>query len=248
MVKFAVKSDKGMVREINEDSYNVIAGYPGVPVSFIIADGMGGHNSGEVASKMAVDYVSNCILKMSGTIKEEDDIPGLVTDLIENANREVYEHSLLHAENAGMGTTLTIALIHNKKLFIGHVGDSRAYLMRDGEIKRITTDHTFVDELVRQGSLTDEEAASHPKKNLLTRAVGCMGSTEVDTYLLNVKSNDIFMLCSDGLTNMLADGEIREIVEGYDDLELACNELVFRANKNGGEDNITVILFKNEDK
>jgi protein phosphatase len=248
VVKFAVKSDRGRIREINEDSYNILAGYSGVPVSFIIADGMGGHNSGEVASKMAVDFISNSILEWPEGITDADDIFGLMGKIVEKANKKVYRESLENDSNSGMGTTLTVAIIHNKKLYVAHIGDSRLYIIREGFIKRLTIDHTYVDELLRNGSLTTEEASVHPKKNLLTRALGCSENVEVDLFECSIKNNDIFMLCTDGLTNMLDEEEIKEIIEKTDELDIACNELVSRANEKGGEDNITVLLFKSEER
>ena len=245
-VKFGVKSDRGMIREINEDSYNIIAGYPGVPVSFIIADGMGGHNSGEIASKAAVDFVSNYILQFPGTLSNEENIADSLAETMSKANARVYALSKEEKANSGMGTTLIVAIICNKKLFVGHIGDSRVYLIRNGKIKRITSDHSYIEELVRSGSLTRKEAEKHPKKNLITRALGCSDEIEIDTYTCEIKTNDIFMLCTDGLTNMLGEEEIMQVLEKTDDPGAACDELVAGANRNGGEDNITVIAFRND--
>lgn len=248
MVKHAARSDRGMLRELNEDSFNVLDGSSREPVSFIIADGMGGHNSGEVASKMAVDLITSDLLQASGYIdKDRPDITDKLKDIVTSTNEKIYEASLREESNMGMGTTLTMAVVHKDKLFIGHIGDSRLYIIRNGAMKQLTTDHTFVDELVRSGSLTNEEAATHPKKNLLTRALGCSGSLEVDVFECSIKNNDVFLMCTDGLTNSLTEDEIMETVVAGEDLQTACDKLISKANDNGGEDNITVILFKRED-
>ncbi len=244
-MRFGVKSDKGMVRETNEDSYNVIAGYSGIPVTFVIADGMGGHNSGEIASKMAVDSVSNSILKMKERFENQEDVSGILRAVIHEANTNVYAASNEHNENHGMGTTLIVAIVCQRTLYIGHVGDSRVYLVRNNSISQITTDHSFIEELVRNGTLTREEAENHPKKNIITRALGCSENIEVDTYSTDIKEDDIFVLCTDGLSNMLSNNEILNIVMNIDDPELASSQLLDVANTKGGEDNITVVVFKN---
>ncbi len=234
-----------MVREINEDSCNIIAGYPGVPVSFIIADGMGGHNSGEIASTLAVDYVTQHILQNPKAFDDEEAIPSAIQEIMEKANVFVYEKSKEHESDFGMGTTLILTVTYLKKLFIGHIGDSRVYVVRSGNIERITTDHSYIEELIKIGSITREEAENHPKKNIITRALGCMEEVQADIYVSDIREGDIFVLCTDGLTNMLPESYIKEIVENTEDPEAACTELVNKANGNGGEDNITVIVMKN---
>jgi len=243
-MRFSVKSDTGNVREKNEDSYNIIAGYTGVPVAFIIADGMGGHNSGEVASKMAVDLISAYILQFPEMFVKELDILTSINEIMEKANNEIFLKSQENEDNYGMGTTLTLAVVYDKSLFLGHVGDSRAYLIRDEIINKITIDHSYVEELIKLGTLTREEAENHPKKNIITRALGCTEKVEIDTYSFEIKENDTFILCTDGLTNMLNEEEIKNIVIENDDPETACRKLVESANNRGGDDNITVIVFK----
>ncbi|MCX7842939.1 MAG: Stp1/IreP family PP2C-type Ser/Thr phosphatase [Clostridia bacterium] len=244
-MRFGVKSDKGIVREVNEDSYNVLAGYSNVPVSFIIADGMGGHNSGEIASQTAVNYISNYIMENPSDFCEEGRISQAILQAVRNTNSRVYELSLANQENSGMGTTFILAVVCNKRLYIGHVGDSRVYLLRDGIIEQITTDHSYIEELVRTGSISREEAQNHPKKNLITRALGCGIDVEVDLYTCNIKENDIYLLCTDGLTNLVDENDIKQILESQDDPEEACGKLVELANSRGGDDNVTVIVFKN---
>ncbi len=245
MLRFGVRSDRGKIREINEDSCNIIAGYPGVPVSFIVADGMGGHNSGEIASKAAVDFASNYILNFPDTLTDEERIPATIKEIMTKANTEVFNLSKVDKSNFGMGTTLIVAVICNKKLFIGHIGDSRVYIVREDMMERITTDHSYIEELLRNGSLKKEEAENHPKKNIITRALGCTGDIQVDIYNCNIKDNDVFLICTDGLTNMLSEEEIKKMIEAIDDPGLLCEKLVEAANEKGGEDNITVIVFKN---
>ncbi|HEX9060117.1 MAG TPA: Stp1/IreP family PP2C-type Ser/Thr phosphatase [Clostridia bacterium] len=245
-MKFGVKSDRGIIRELNEDSYNLITGYPNVPVCFIIADGMGGHNSGEVASRTAVDSISNSILQQGEALSDESKIQETIENIIYKANSEIYELSKQQVQNSGMGTTLILSVIVNKKLYIGHLGDSRVYVVRDGMMERITTDHSYIEELIKNGSISRQEALNHPQKNLITRALGCFEQIEVDTFSCNVKDNDIFLMCTDGLTNMVDEETIKDILERYDDPEKACEELVREANARGGEDNITVIVFKEE--
>lgn len=245
-MKFAVKSDKGLVRNINEDSYNIIAGHTGIPAAFIIADGMGGHNSGEIASRMAVDLVSNHIMQFPEKISSEENISEAIEDMVQKANVSIHEMSREQGANFGMGTTFIVAVICGKKLFIGHVGDSRVYLARNGGIARITTDHSFIEELIKNGSLKREEAGNHPRKNMLTRALGCFEEILIDTYSCDVLENDTFILCTDGLTNMLGENEINDIVQKAGEPDDICNKLVSRANEYGGEDNITVIALKND--
>jgi protein phosphatase len=244
LVRFGVRCDKGKIREINEDSYNILASLPGIPVTFIIADGMGGHNSGEIASKAAVESISKNISENPDIFKEGEDIEKAIKTVIEKANVDVYKKSLENETYSGMGTTLIAAVAVNRRLYIGHVGDSRVYLIRDNKMEKLTIDHSYIEELVRNGTLTKEEAEKHPNKNLITRALGCGEVLEVDTYTYDIQENDVVLMCTDGLTNMLNEEKILEIVNNYDDLDLACEKLVGDSNEMGGEDNITVIIFK----
>lgn len=241
-MRFGVKTDKGMIREINEDSYNIISGYPGIPVTFVVADGMGGHNSGEIASSMAVDFISKHILQFPELLTK-DDISDSIKEIVGLANLNVYNKSLENEENYGMGTTLVIAVTLNKKLFIGHIGDSRAYLFRKGELCKVTTDHSYIEELIKSGSLTRQEAQNHPKKNLITRALGCSDNVETDVYIIDIMEEDKFLLCTDGLTNMLSEEEIISILKASDNPDEVCKKLIDTANEKGGEDNITAVVF-----
>lgn len=243
-MRFAAISDKGIVRDVNEDSYRIITGQDGVPDTFIIADGMGGHSSGDVASNMAVEFAKDYILNNPEVFSSEESVLDGIRVLIEEANRAIYEKASLSKETLGMGTTFILTIVLNDNLYIGHVGDSRLYLIRDNTIKKLTTDHSYIEELIMNGSITREEAENHPKKNIITRALGCNESILVDTLVSPINKDDIFVLCTDGLTNMLSEYKIMEIILQNDDLFHSCRELVRLANEKGGDDNITVIIMK----
>lgn len=244
-MRYAVESDKGKLRNINEDSYNIIAGYPGIPVVFIIADGMGGHNSGEVASKAAVDFTNDFILKNPDFFDDDKDISESIKKIIIEANKEVLNKAKEKKKFSGMGTTIIIAVIKNNKVYFGHVGDSRVYLIRNNNLNQITTDHSYIEELVLTGSLTREEAQNHPGKNLITRALGTNEDIEVDTYICKLQETDTYIICTDGFYNMIEGNEIIETLENIEEPEEICKEFVNKANEKGGEDNITVLVFKN---
>jgi serine/threonine protein phosphatase PrpC len=168
-----------------------------------------------------------------------------VLELIQEANRRVYEHQGSNSDTSGMGTTMTVALVGDDVVTIGHVGDSRAYLVRDGAVDQLTEDHSLVAELIRSGKLSPEEAESHPQRSVITRALGSDPDVDVDTFTVEAQPGDVFLLCSDGLTSMVGDDTILEAVEGHrGDLDGAASELVQRANRAGGEDNITVVCFE----
>lgn len=246
-MKYGVKSHKGMIRELNEDSYNVIFGTSKtINAAFIVADGMGGYSAGEVASKMAVDYISQCIESIESILEnlDKEDLPQFVERIIEDANNIIYEKSSEPGQYCGMGTTLVIAIFLDTEIIIGHVGDSRAYMVRNGNIKQLTTDHSYVEELIKNGSLTRGEAENHPQKHVITRALGCFEKVEADVCSYDIFGDDVFILCTDGLTNMISDDKIKKIVEEQEDPQAACTELVEIANKNGGNDNITVVVVR----
>ena len=222
-------TDTGRKRRHNEDVYVVD------PPIFAIADGMGGANAGEVAAALAADA-----LRGEGGSGEES----LVT-LIQEANRRVYERAAEDAAKSGMGTTMTVALLEDGQVRIGHVGDSRAYLIRDGELSQLTDDHSLVGELVRSGKLTPEDAETHPQRSVITRVLGTDPEVDVDTITIETRSGDVFLLCSDGLYSMVGNDRILELVErNRRDLDAAAKALVTAANKGGGDDNITVVAFE----
>lgn len=242
-MKYGMKSHKGMIREINEDFCDAITGSSLMKAAYIIADGMGGHSAGEIASKMAVEYISNKI-KENEKDFSEDNIGEFLNNVIKEANDAIYEKSKTPGPYLGMGTTLIVAIFLSGNIYIGHVGDSRVYMIRNREIEQLTTDHSYVEELVKNGSLSRTEAEKHPQKNIITRAIGCFESVEADICTYEVHKDDIFILCTDGLTNMLTDDRILEIVSNNEDPQSTCDELIKQANINGGEDNITVIIIQ----
>ena len=232
------KTDIGKERKINEDFFYISDMKDEIQLA-ILADGMGGYNAGEVASKTATQAVKEYIQKHFS----KDDIEETIRQAIEYANRVVYDKAKKQKELDGMGTTLDVCLIYNNKVYIGHIGDSRIYRIRKNIIRRITTDHSYVEKLVKDGTITREEAFYHPKKNMLMKALGCNESIEPDILVKEFLENDIMLMCSDGLTNMLTEEAIYDIVQ--EQPETACENLVKRANENGGYDNISVILIKN---
>ena len=244
-MKYSAKTDKGSVREINEDYYNIITGYSGIPAVFIIADGMGGHNAGEIASMTSIEHISNAILESPELLSKSTDMAVTIKSLIAKANEVVYEKSLELTENHGMGTTLIMAVITGNTMYIGHVGDSRLYIVKNDKMNCITTDHSYIEELIKNGTLTREEAQKHPKRNIITRALGCSLDLEVDTYICKLEENDYIIMCTDGLTTMMDEKEIKDTVI-RNTPAIACEELVAGAIRNGGDDNITVIVIKNE--
>lgn len=232
-------SDIGLVRATNEDSYLCELSH-----LFVVADGMGGHAAGEIASKLAVTTISRYIQEHDEKIKYEE----LLKQAIVQSNTAVYQLSLSKEEFAGMGTTVTAAYVEGNTLYWGHVGDSRIYLLRNGELSQITNDHSLVWELVQSGNITKEEAKSHPKRNMLTRAVGTSCLIKIDTGAMALEAEDIILLCTDGLTNMVSEQEMYSILTNQeDDLEGIVNQLVVNAKNAGGADNITAILLKNGD-
>ncbi len=228
-----VRTDAGRQRAGNEDS-----SYASAPV-FVLADGMGGAQSGEVASQIAVDAFAQG-LPETGTAEER------LSVVVQRANREIHERSQKELENAGMGTTITAALLGGDSVAIAHVGDSRAYLLRDGELSRLTEDHSLVEELVRGGKLTEDEAFEHPQRSVITRAVGIEPIVEIDTWTYPLRPGDVVLLCSDGLTDMLPEPEVQRLLLAAEDLGRAADDLVGAANAAGGRDNITVVLFRVE--
>jgi PPM family protein phosphatase len=225
-----VITDTGRKRRRNEDAYVC------EPPLFAIADGMGGAQAGEVASRLAA-----AALRESGVDGGGED---RILDLIQEANRRVYDRSSTDPNTSGMGTTITVALVDDDRVAFGHVGDSRAYLIRDDRIEQLTEDHSLVNELVKSGKLSAEEAEMHPQRSVITRALGTDPDVDVDTFSVPVQTGDVFLLCSDGLTDMVAQTDILGVVmRNRDDIQGALRALVREANRSGGEDNITVVAF-----
>jgi serine/threonine protein phosphatase PrpC len=227
----AARTDPGRRRLRNEDAYVCD------PPLFAVADGMGGAQAGELASSLAAAALRG--QGVGGATAER------IVALIQEANRRVFERAIADASASGMGTTITVALVEGDRVVFGHVGDSRAYLIRHGQLHQVTDDHSLVAELVRSGRLSPEEAESHPQRSVITRVLGTDPEVDVDTIAIDGRPGDLFLLCSDGLSSMVDERTILDITEGRrQDLERAAEELVAAANRGGGEDNITAILFE----
>ena len=231
IIEKASLTDVGRARQSNEDSF-----FERSPL-FAVADGMGGARAGEVASAMAVEELAG--LDDSGSRAEER-----LREVARGANRRIYEMAQGDSEHAGMGTTFTAVLVSGREVAVGHVGDSRLYRLRDGTFERLTDDHSLVEELVRQGKLTPEEAEVHPQRSIITRALGPEGDVEVDTFTHTAKDGDVYLLCSDGLSGMVSDQAMAETIGGASSLDDAARALIDAANANGGKDNITAVLFR----
>jgi PPM family protein phosphatase len=227
-------TDTGLQRRANEDSLLVRS-----PL-FVVADGMGGAQAGEVASSVAVDTFR------AGLQDGEDPERSLVAQ-VEQANSRINELSHSNAEHAGMGTTITAVYVGEQDVAIAHVGDSRAYCMRDGELLRLTDDHSLVDELIRQGKLTPEEAEEHPQRSVITRALGPEATVEVDVRSFRGRPGDVYLLCSDGLTTMVGEAELLRLLAANERLADVGEALIAAANGAGGKDNITVVLLRLEE-
>jgi protein phosphatase len=227
-------TDTGLQRRANEDSLLVRS-----PL-FVVADGMGGAQAGEVASRVAVET-------FNGGLRDGADPEGSLASQVREANARINELSHRRAEHAGMGTTITAVYVGERDVAIAHVGDSRAYCLRDGELLRLTDDHSLVDELIRQGRLTPEEAEEHPQRSVITRALGPEATVEVDVSSMRGRPGDVYLLCSDGLTTMLGEEQLRVLLAAHERLDEAGEALIAAANAAGGRDNITVVLLRLED-
>ncbi len=227
-------TDTGRQRRANEDSHLARA-----PL-FVVADGMGGAQAGEVASRIAIE-------SFEGGVQDASAPESALAELTQRANAHIHELSHSHAEQAGMGTTLTAVYVGEREISIAHVGDSRAYRLRDGVLERLTEDHSLVDELLRQGRLTPEEALEHPQRSVITRALGPEGVVEVDTRSYPARDGDVYLLCSDGLTTMLAEDRLAAVLLAHATLHDAGEALIAAANEAGGRDNITVVLLRVEE-
>lgn len=233
-------SDKGIVRTQNQDSIYI-------PINdaikvYIIADGMGGANAGDVASIKAIEYVRKYIEEK---YVEGIDIKDMLYNAIIDANEKVYNMSIKDKNYEGMGTTIIVVMIVNNKMYIAHIGDSRLYRIRNGLIRKITKDHSYVQKLLDDKTITKKEARVHPKRNMLLKALGCEPNVEPDIIMKKFEKDDYVLLCTDGLTNLVRDKEILLIVTQLKKCKDICEKLVDLANQRGGYDNISIILLHN---
>ncbi len=239
MLKTFSITDIGKKRKLNQDyAYTCESPVGILPNLFIVADGMGGHNAGDIASRCAVET----IIQEAENSKETNPV-AVLRNAIEVANTRLRQMALQDDSLYGMGTTVVIATCEGKKLLVANVGDSRLYIV-DREIHQITRDHSLVEEMVRLGGIDRQTARNHPDKNIITRAIGATEKVEVDFFWVDLQDSQLILMCSDGLTNMLEDEEIRMILHGQRDIVEKAEELVRAANNNGGQDNISVILIQ----
>lgn len=233
-LRWGTATDPGQVRPANED--HVFA----APSLFVVADGMGGHQAGEVASELAVQRLESRLTEDTPTIQD-------LVSAIGDVNRDIYAAALTNAEQQGMGTTITSLAVmadpHDGEVFaLANVGDSRTYLLRHGRLRQLTVDHSYVQELVSEGHISRDEARHHPRRNIVTRALGIESAVQVDSWIVPIIRGDRFVLCSDGLTDEVTDDEIARVLGSFDDPQAAADELVRLANENGGHDNISVVV------
>ncbi|MGL4606850.1 MAG: Stp1/IreP family PP2C-type Ser/Thr phosphatase [Eubacteriaceae bacterium] len=238
-MKCAYGSNVGALRKVNQDAYlaATIKNVDRISYVFAVADGLGGHRSGEIASKTAVDFIKNNLSR----IRNYHDPEEMMT-FVKDINHELKKIGDDEPARLGMATTLSMCIVDGEDLFICHVGDSRVYLISNDKVERLTKDHSLVQILVDEGKITQEEAEIHPQKNVITRALGTDNSVKVDFYHYQVASDGVYLICSDGLYNLVADKEMQEIVNNHS-LEKSAKMLIDLANNNGGNDNITVVLF-----
>ena len=236
---FAARTDVGMIRSGNEDAYFAHATRErGI---FIVADGMGGHAAGEVASEMTVQIVSR---ELSDLVPADNAAMEHLSESIRRANRAVYDRTIAEADKQGMGTTASVLVVAQGRFMIGQVGDSRIYLLRDGALKQITKDHSYVQEQVDAGLLTPEQARYHPYSNVITRCVGAGESVEPDAYSGDLRPGDVFLVASDGLTGMVDDRRIQQLLLSRASAGRLVDALIAEANYRGGLDNITAIVIQ----
>ena len=243
-MKIYADTDVGRVRNANQDAFYISEENDNYKLC-ILADGMGGYTGGEVASRLAcisaAEYIKQNFQNEKQYTKEE--LQELIKEAMQYSNRVVYEKSQEEQELEQMGTTVEICLIYSNRAYIGHIGDSRIYRIRQGIMRKITLDHSYVQKLVKDGTITKEEAINHPKKNMLMKALGCEEFIEPDVMVKGFNPGDIILICSDGLTNMIAEAEIHNIIN--QDRENAVTKLIAKANELGGYDNITAIIITN---
>lgn len=240
MLKTFSVTNIGKRRKINQDFVYTSEQAIGIlPNLFIVADGMGGHNAGDYASKLAVETIVEEASKLADLAPEE-----ILQSAIQSANRKLRMCAEINRDLVGMGTTIVAATLIDETLLVANVGDSRLYIMDGKGMHQITKDHSWVEEMVRRGSLGKEEARNHPDKNIITRAVGVEDTVQIDFFRRRMEAEDQILMCTDGLTNMLEDEEIRMIMNGARDIVEKAEKLVSRANDNGGRDNISVVLVE----
>ncbi|NCT25045.1 protein-serine/threonine phosphatase PrpC [Bacillus sp. FSL K6-1560] len=239
----ALKTDTGKIRQHNEDDAGIFKGKDEFILA-VVADGMGGHLAGDVASKMAVKAMGEKWNEAEMIPTAPSECEKWLIEQILSVNSKIYDHAQAHEECQGMGTTIVCALFTGKTVSVAHIGDSRCYLLQDGDFVQVTEDHSLVNELVRTGEISREDAEHHPRKNVLTKALGTDQSVSIDTRSFDIEPGDKLLLCSDGLTNKVEGTELKDILQSDSAPQEKVNLLVDKANQNGGEDNITAVLLE----
>jgi len=239
MLDVAAVTDIGLIRESNEDSY-AIDKKTGL---FVLADGLGGHSGGEVASKLAVDTITTFFKRLPKEARESS-VTKTIRNAVQAAHENIIKESVVNPILAGMGSTLVLALIRERTLYVANVGDSRAYLYHDNNLRLLSYDHSVVSELIKQGEITKDEARRHPQRNLVTQVIGINPFTDCYQKKLELCGGDIIMLCSDGLWDMISDKEIEEIIKNEEEPKNLCSDLINAAKDAGGRDNITIVVIK----
>ena len=242
-MEYCYLTDPGKVRDHNEDSVIVVRNSAS-EYMLAVADGMGGHRGGEIASSIAISHIGKRFSEISSIGNKEDAI-NWIKDVVSEANVLIYKYTSENPESTGMGTTLVLAVLTRDFLLFGNIGDSSGYVLRNGKIHKITSDHTLVNLLVKSGELTEEEAKEHPRKNVLMRALGATTKVEMDIFDVETDVDGI-MLCSDGLTNMLDDEQIAKVLSEKSSIEDRLNKLIVKSNNRGGTDNISVTYLENK--
>ncbi|MEC1444084.1 protein-serine/threonine phosphatase PrpC [Bacillus subtilis] len=239
----ALKTDTGKIRQHNEDDAGIFKGKDEFVLA-VVADGMGGHLAGDVASKMAVKAMGEKWSEAETIPTAPSECEKWLIEQILSVNSKIYDHAQAHEECQGMGTTIVCALFTGKTVSVAHIGDSRCYLLQDDDFVQVTEDHSLVNELVRTGEISREDAEHHPRKNVLTKALGTDQSVSIDTRSFDIEPGDKLLLCSDGLTNKVEGTELKDILQSDSAPQEKVNLLVDKANQNGGEDNITAVLLE----
>ena len=242
-MKYYYLTDPGKVRERNEDSVVIIDNSNGEYL-MVVADGMGGHKDGEVASSIAITHIATRFKEISSVGNKEDAI-NWIQGVVKEANALIYKYVALHPESEVMGTTMVMALLTPSFLLLGNIGDSSGYVIKNNKLHKVTVDHTLVNLLVKSGELTEEAAKNHPKKNVLMKALGASTNVEMDIFNVELGVQGIF-LCSDGLTNMLDDEQIMKVLKEKTSIEEQLKKLIFKANNRGGSDNISIAYLNKE--
>ena len=244
-MNYGYLTDPGKVRDHNEDSVIIVKDMNN-EVLLAVADGMGGHRNGEVASSIAISHIGKGFADISSVGTKEDAI-NFIKEIVSEANVLIYKHTSSHPESVGMGTTIVLAILTNNFLLFGNIGDSSGYVIKNDKIHKVTTDHTLVNLLVKSGELTKEEAKEHPRKNVLMKALGATNTVEMDVISIDEEVDGI-LLCSDGLTNMLTDEQITKVLNENIPIDEKLKKLVIKCNNRGGTDNISIAYLVKEEK